>query len=85
MSEVFYEIDLAIEMGADTGHVALTIHAHSIISESIGFAAKIFEGNITFRPNPKVKKNLYIANKVKVSNTAFLEIAGLDFILSYDL
>jgi len=41
------EICLAIEMGANAEDVALTIHAHPTLNESIGMAAEIFEGTIT--------------------------------------
>jgi dihydrolipoamide dehydrogenase len=50
------EIGLAIEMGADGEDVALTIHAHPTLNESIGLASEIFEGSITDLPNPKAKK-----------------------------
>lgn len=55
--EMLGEIGLAIEMGADAEDVALTIHAHPTLNESIGLAAEIFEGSITDLPNPKAKKN----------------------------
>jgi dihydrolipoamide dehydrogenase len=54
--EMLGEIGLAIEMGADAEDVALTIHAHPTLNESIGLAAEIFEGSITDMPNPKAKK-----------------------------
>lgn len=54
--EMLGEIGLAIEMGADAEDVALTIHAHPTLNESIGLAAEIFEGSITDLPNPKAKK-----------------------------
>jgi dihydrolipoamide dehydrogenase len=54
--EMLGEIGLAIEMGADAEDVALTIHAHPTLNESIGLAAEIFEGSITDMPNPKEKK-----------------------------
>lgn len=38
---------LAIEMGADARDLALTIHPHPTLSETIGFAAEAFEGTIT--------------------------------------
>ena len=50
------EIGLAIEMGADAEDIALTIHAHPTLNESIGLAAEIYEGSITDLPNPKAKK-----------------------------
>ncbi|RDV29090.1 dihydrolipoyl dehydrogenase [Alteromonas aestuariivivens] len=54
--EMLGEIGLAIEMGADAEDVALTIHAHPTLNESIGLASEIFEGSITDLPNPKAKK-----------------------------
>ena len=54
--EMLGEIGLAIEMGADAEDLALTIHAHPTLNESIGLAAEIFEGSITDMPNPKAKK-----------------------------
>ncbi|WMY95114.1 MAG: dihydrolipoyl dehydrogenase [Arsenophonus sp.] len=45
--ELLGEISLAIEMGSDAEDIALTIHAHPTLYESIGNAAKIFEGSIT--------------------------------------
>lgn len=54
--EMLGEIGLAIEMGADAEDVALTIHAHPTLNESIGLAAEIQEGSITDLPNPKAKK-----------------------------
>jgi dihydrolipoamide dehydrogenase len=54
--EMLGEIGLAIEMGADAEDVALTIHAHPTLNESIGMAAEVYEGSITDMPNPKAKK-----------------------------
>lgn len=54
--EMLGEIGLAVEMGADAEDIALTIHAHPTLNESIGLAAEIFEGSITDLPNPKAKK-----------------------------
>ncbi|MGP1923640.1 MAG: dihydrolipoyl dehydrogenase [Arsenophonus sp. NEOnobi-MAG3] len=53
--ELLGEISLAIEMGCDAEDIALTIHAHPTLYESIGMAAELFEGSITDLPNPKVK------------------------------
>lgn len=55
--ELLGEICLAIEMGCDAEDIALTIHAHPTLNESVGLAAEIFEGIITDMPNSKVKKN----------------------------
>ncbi|RZM84321.1 dihydrolipoyl dehydrogenase [Pseudoalteromonas rubra] len=54
--EMLGEIGLAVEMGADAEDVALTIHAHPTLNESIGLAAEIFEGSITDLPNKKAVK-----------------------------
>ena len=54
--ELLGEIGLAIEMGCDAEDLALTIHAHPTLYESIGMAAEICEGSITDLPNPKAKK-----------------------------
>ncbi|VFP86112.1 Dihydrolipoyl dehydrogenase [Candidatus Erwinia haradaeae] len=45
--ELLGEIGLAIEMGCDVADIALTIHAHPTLHESIGLAAQVFEGSIT--------------------------------------
>ena len=55
--ELLGEIGLAIEMGCDAEDIALTIHAHPTLHESVGLAAEIYEGSITDLPNPKAKKN----------------------------
>ena len=47
------ELALAIEMGADAADIALTIHAHPTLSETIGFAAEAFEGTLTDLYIPK--------------------------------
>lgn len=54
--EMLGEIGLAVEMGADAEDIALTIHAHPTLNESIGLAAEIYEGSITDLPNAKAKK-----------------------------
>ncbi len=54
--ELLGEIGLAIEMGCDAEDLALTIHAHPTLHESVGLAAEVFEGSITDLPNPKAKK-----------------------------
>jgi dihydrolipoamide dehydrogenase len=54
--EMLGEIGLAIEMGADAEDIALTVHAHPTLNESIGLAAEMYEGSITDLPNPKAKK-----------------------------
>lgn len=54
--ELLGEIGLAIEMGCDAEDIALTIHAHPTLHESVGLAAEIYEGSITDLPNKKAKK-----------------------------
>jgi dihydrolipoamide dehydrogenase len=45
--ELIGEATLAIEMGANAEDLALSIHAHPTLSESIGFAAEMATGTIT--------------------------------------
>jgi len=54
--ELLGEIGLAIEMGCDAEDIALTIHAHPTLHESVGLAAEIFEGSITDLLNGKAVK-----------------------------
>ncbi len=54
--ELLGEIGLAVEMGADAEDIALTIHAHPTLHESVGIAAEVFEGSVTDLPNAKAKK-----------------------------
>lgn len=54
--ELLGEISLALEMDCDAQDIALTIHAHPTLHESIGMAAEIFEGTITDLPNAKAVK-----------------------------
>ena len=42
-----------MELGADAGDIALTIHPHPTLSETIAFAAEAFEGTITDLYVPK--------------------------------
>lgn len=55
--ELLGEIGLAIEMGCDAEDIALTIHAHPTLHESVGLSAEMYEGSITDLPNQKAKKN----------------------------
>ena len=43
-------------MGCDAEDIALTIHAHPTLHESVGLAAEVFEGSITDLPNAKGRK-----------------------------
>jgi len=54
--ELLGEITLALEMDCDAEDIALTIHAHPTLHESVGMAAEIYEGSITDLPNAKAKK-----------------------------
>lgn len=53
--ELIAEVGLAIEMGADVEDIALTIHPHPTLSETVALAAEIFEGTITDLYMPKKK------------------------------
>ncbi|KTD21672.1 dihydrolipoyl dehydrogenase [Legionella londiniensis] len=54
--DLIAETALAIEMGCDVEDIALTIHPHPTLSETIAQAAEIFEGSITDLYMPKKKK-----------------------------
>jgi dihydrolipoamide dehydrogenase len=45
--ELVAEVALAIEMGADASDIALTIHPHPTLSETVGLSAEAFEGTLT--------------------------------------
>lgn len=49
------EVALAIEMGCDAEDIALTIHPHPTLSETVGMAAEAFSGTITDLYMPKKK------------------------------
>lgn len=51
--ELIAEISLAIEMGCDAEDIALTIHPHPTLSETIAFATEVFEGTVTDLYLPK--------------------------------
>jgi len=51
------EVALAIEMGADAVDMGHTIHPHPTLSETVNFAAEMFEGTITDLIPPKRKKH----------------------------
>lgn len=53
--ELIAEVSLAIEMGCDAEDVALTIHAHPTLSETVGMATEVYTGSITDLPNKKKK------------------------------
>lgn len=54
--DLIAETALAIEMNCDVEDIALTIHPHPTLSETIAQAAEIFEGTITDLYMPKKKK-----------------------------
>jgi dihydrolipoamide dehydrogenase len=54
--DLITEVSLAIEMGCDVEDLALTIHPHPTLSESIAIASEIFEGTVTDLYMPKKKK-----------------------------
>ncbi|MFZ2315667.1 MAG: dihydrolipoyl dehydrogenase [Gammaproteobacteria bacterium] len=53
--ELISEVALAIEMGSDVEDIALTVHPHPTLSETIAMAAEVFEGTITDLYLPKKK------------------------------
>ena len=53
--ELIAEIALAIEMGCDAQDLALTIHPHPTLSETVALAAEVFEGTVTDLYLPKQK------------------------------
>jgi len=54
--ELVAEVALAIEMGCDVEDIALTIHPHPTLSETVAMAAEVFEGTITDLYLPKKKE-----------------------------
>ena len=54
--DLIAEVTLAIEMGADAEDIGLTIHPHPTLSETVAFAAEMFEGTITDLYIPVKKK-----------------------------
>ena len=53
--DLISEVAFAIEMGADAADLALTIHPHPTLSETVAFAAEAFEGTLTDLYVPKRK------------------------------
>ncbi|AVO38693.1 dihydrolipoyl dehydrogenase [Pukyongiella litopenaei] len=51
--DLISEVALAIEMGADAVDLGHTIHPHPTLSETVNFAAEMFEGTITDLMPPK--------------------------------
>ncbi|KZN14500.1 dihydrolipoamide dehydrogenase [Marinomonas sp. TW1] len=54
--ELLGEMTLAIEFGATLEDIALTIHAHPSLHESVGLAAELGAGTITDLPNKQAVK-----------------------------
>ncbi len=57
--DLIAEAALAIEMGAEPGDIALTIHPHPTLSETLAFAAEAYEGTLT---------ELYLNRKRKLNS-----------------
>ncbi len=53
--DLISEIALAVEMGCDAEDIALTIHPHPTLSESVMMAAEVYAGTITDLYLPKEK------------------------------
>lgn len=51
--ELIAEVALAIEMGCDVEDLALTVHPHPTLSETVALACEVFEGTITDLYLPK--------------------------------
>lgn len=54
--ELIAELALAIEMDCEAADIALTIHPHPTLSETVGLAAEAFEGTITDLYIPRRRK-----------------------------
>jgi dihydrolipoamide dehydrogenase len=54
--EIIGEACLAIEMGCEAEDIALTVHAHPTLSESLAFSAEAYEGTCTDLPPSRKKK-----------------------------
>lgn len=54
--ELLGELTLALEFNASVEDIALTIHAHPTLHETVGLAAELAGGTITDLPNPSAKK-----------------------------
>ncbi|MGQ4003019.1 dihydrolipoyl dehydrogenase [Francisellaceae bacterium CB299] len=54
--ELIAESTLAIEMGCDAEDIALTVHPHPTLSESLMMATEVFEGTATDLPPQRKKK-----------------------------
>ena len=45
--DLISETVLALEMGADAEDIALTVHPHPTLSETVAFSAELADGSIT--------------------------------------
>jgi len=54
--ELLGELSLALEFGASVEDLAMTVHAHPTLHETVGLAAELGAGTITDLPNPLAKK-----------------------------
>ena len=54
--ELVAEATLALELGADAEDIALTVHAHPTLSETLGLAAEVAAGTVTDLYAPRRKK-----------------------------
>ena len=54
--ELIAEPALAVEMGADAADIALTVHPHPTLFETVGMSAEAFEGTITDLYRPKGRR-----------------------------
>ncbi|MGR3838580.1 MAG: dihydrolipoyl dehydrogenase, partial [Cognatishimia sp.] len=54
--DLIAEVALAVEMGADAVDLGHTIHPHPTLSETVNFAAEMFEGTIADLMPPKKRK-----------------------------
>jgi len=56
--ELIAEATLALELGADVEDLALTVHAHPTLSETVGLAAEVAAGTITdlYIPRSKARR-----------------------------
>jgi dihydrolipoamide dehydrogenase len=54
--DVISETVAALELGANAEDLALTVHPHPTLSETVGFAAEIAEGTITDLAQPRARR-----------------------------
>jgi dihydrolipoamide dehydrogenase len=67
--DLIAEAVLAIEMGADAADIALSIHPHPTLSETVALAAEAFEGTIT---------DLYLPRRLRYLDVRHQRQAGRD-------